>query len=450
MNKQKNLVENLFETQSKAMNNWVEATRKMQEAVMHGNAAEKSSDLYNEWLQNQLSIFKNITTESQQQNEEVPNSDFFGNWYTQQTKAIQEMTEKNMEWIQKSMNWNTTSNNSTEQFSKMTDSWKSMYNNWNGTMMSTYENLSKNMQGNISKDVFSNMFQSNKVYLNLFETFMPLMNAFQNQNHSAENLKKMMNPEFYKELTEKMFGSWFPKNDFSSFYQNYAKQLTEMSEKGFGSTKEMMESYQNFIKQMPSNANWNQFMNHTNPLVEMYEKTFAPYAKLMSPEQNNMGEKMVEMMETFSKYSIKQTQLQYLLYQTSQKSMETAVGNAYKNMSENKEVSNFNQFFNEWVSVTDKAFVELFGSDEFSALKSEVLSLSSHIKKEMEVSMEKSMEKMPFAFKSHLDELYKSIYDLKKMVKEMKKNLDLNVVEENIIEAEEAVVKPSAAKSRKK
>jgi hypothetical protein len=36
------------------------------------------------------------------------------------------------------------------------------------------------------------------------------------------------------------------------------------------------------------------------------------------------------------------------------------------------------------------------------------------------------------------------------MVKEMKKNLDLNVVEENIIEAEEAVVKPSAAKSRKK
>jgi hypothetical protein len=201
--------------------------------------------------------------------------------------------------------------------------------------------------------------------------------------------------------------------------------MTEMSEKGFGSTKEMMESYQNFIKQMPSNANWNQFMNYTNPLVEMYEKTFAPYAKLMSPEQNNMGEKMVEMMETFSKYSIKQTQLQYLLYQTSQKSMETAVENAYKNMSENKEVSNFNQFFNEWVSVTDKAFVELFGSDEFSALKSEVLSLSSHIKKEMEVSMEKSMEKMPFAFKSHLDELYKSIYDLKKMVKEMKKNLEL-------------------------
>ncbi|MFN5793999.1 MAG: hypothetical protein ACK455_04315, partial [Bacteroidota bacterium] len=110
MNKQKNLVENLFETQSKAMNNWVEATRKMQDAVMHGNAAEKSSDLYNEWLQNQLSIFKNITTESQQQNEEVPNSDFFGNWYTQQTKAIQEMTEKNMEWIQKSMNWNAASN----------------------------------------------------------------------------------------------------------------------------------------------------------------------------------------------------------------------------------------------------------------------------------------------------------------------------------------------------
>ena len=57
---------------------------------------------------------------------------------------------------------------------------------------------------------------------------------------------------------------------------------------------------------------------------------------------------------------------------------------------------------------------------------------------------------MPFAFKSHLDELYKSIYDLKKMVKEMKKNLDLNAVEEDIIKTKEAVAKPSAAKSRKK
>lgn len=449
MNKPKNLVENLMETQSKAMNNWVEATRKMQQAVMDGKGPEKSTDLYNEWLQNQLSIFKNITTESQQENGEQNQNDFFTNWYSQQTSAIQEMTEKNMEWMQKMMNWSNATNEANEQYKKMSDSWKSMYENWNTTMTNTYENLSKNIQNNISKDVFSNMFQSNKVYLNLFETFSPIMQAFQNPNHSSDQLKKMMNPEFYKELTEKMFGSWFPKNDFVSQFQTYAKQMSEMTEKGFGSSKEMMENYQNFFKQIPMAGNWNEFMNHANPLMEMYDKTFAPFAKLMSPEQNNGAQKMVEMMENISKYAIKQTQLQYLLYQTSQKSIETAVENSYKAMNDSKEVSSFNQFFNEWVSNTDKAFVELFGSDEFSSLKSEVLTLSAHIKKEMNDQMEQSLDKMPFAFKSHLDEIYKSIYDLKKMVKEMKKNMDFTVLEHEELE-KDAAPKATASKAKKK
>jgi hypothetical protein len=61
MEKAKKTMDSMIENQSKIINNWVDTTKKMQRAAADGNAMEKSANLYNEWLGNQMSIFKNIT-----------------------------------------------------------------------------------------------------------------------------------------------------------------------------------------------------------------------------------------------------------------------------------------------------------------------------------------------------------------------------------------------------
>ena len=71
------------------------------------------------------------------------------------------------------------------------------------------------------------------------------------------------------------------------------------------------------------------------------------------------------------------------------------------------------------------------------------------LKKDIELQTEKMLKDIPVATRSELDEVYKTIYDLKKQVRQLEKMLDLDVEEtEETHEATEAkkTAKKSAAK----
>jgi hypothetical protein len=257
-----------------------------------------------------------------------------------------------------------------------------------------------------------------------------MMKAFNSNVFNADQLTDMMSAEFYKSMTEKMFESFFPKNDFASMFEMYQTNMKNMMGNSSNISKEMMENYSAMMKNMPemfANSDMSKMMKTSTELMDLYQKPFSQMMKMMNPgKEKHMMEVMVATMDKVNEYQLKQSQLQYLLYTTAQKSMETSIQNNMNKVSENTEVGNFNIFFNEWVSTTEKAFTELFATDEFSQLKAEVTTLSMSIKKDFDTQMTTSLENTPFAFKSDMDEVYKNIYDLKKMVKHLQKMLDLN------------------------
>jgi polyhydroxyalkanoate synthesis regulator phasin len=70
-------------------------------------------------------------------------------------------------------------------------------------------------------------------------------------------------------------------------------------------------------------------------------------------------------------------------------------------------------------------YVELFETDEYSKLMAEVSSLQLRIKKAIEVQSEKMFVNIPVATRSEMDEVYKTIYDLKKQVRQLQSMLDI-------------------------
>jgi hypothetical protein len=125
--------------------------------------------------------------------------------------------------------------------------------------------------------------------------------------------------------------------------------------------------------------------------------------------------------------------------------MEKSIENNFNKVNAGAEITNFNQFFTEWMNTNESAFTTLFATDEFSQLKAEVTALNMGIKKDFDNQLVSSFENTPFVFKSDIDEVYKSLYDLKKMVKQMQKMLEINV-EENVVADE----KTASAKRKKK
>jgi polyhydroxyalkanoate synthesis regulator phasin len=86
-----------------------------------------------------------------------------------------------------------------------------------------------------------------------------------------------------------------------------------------------------------------------------------------------------------------------------------------------EDVNSMMALYQEWMNLSDKTFVSLFESDEYSQIMAEVSSMQMRLKKDMEAQAEKFLVGVPVATRSEMDELYKTIYDLKKQVRELEK-----------------------------
>jgi glutamine synthetase adenylyltransferase len=133
-----------------------------------------------------------------------------------------------------------------------------------------------------------------------------------------------------------------------------------------------------------------------------------------------------ELMEMMSAYQTKNNQMQYMMYTTGMKAMDEMAENLYAKIRNGEDVKEFADVYKNWLNTNDKHFVQLFETPEYSKLMSEVSALQLNLKGKIEKQMEKAMEKLPIVNRSEMDELYKTIQDLKKRINSLEKqNTDL-------------------------
>jgi len=459
MKNTKNLMDTMVETSSKAVNNWVETAQKAQKAALSGSSLEKNSDLYKEWLNNQMSIFRNITLNNDDhkdgkkhtENSNASVEDFYKNWYNQQMTAFKQMTDLNQNMMNAFSNFGKPASEVNANFSSMNQAWTGIYENWMNTMNNTYNNLSNSMKGGLNKNVFEQMFQSQNVMLKMQEFYAPFQKAMQTGQFNMDTFKKMMDPAEYKKNMENMFAGMMPQNNMKEFFDMYTAQMHNLFGNSQNMTKEMRENMENMMKSFPQlfNADMGKMMNVYNQMSDNMHKTMAPFVKMMAPgkEKENM-QASFETMDKMAIYQIKNAQLQYLIMTTGQKAVEKTMEMVTEKFKNQTEITSFNKFFQEWVNLNESAFVELFNSDDFSALKAEVTSLSLAIKKDLETQFESQMAVYPFVFKSDMNEVYQTMHDLKNKIKSLESQLAAVKASTVELDEEEEVAKKTT--SRKK
>jgi hypothetical protein len=159
----------------------------------------------------------------------------------------------------------------------------------------------------------------------------------------------------------------------------------------------------------------------------MLQTTYGPVMRLIaqSPEKRNV-EINIELTDKIAQFSLKQAQLQYLLYTSAQTATERTVEFFTDKVKNGAEINSFQTVFGEWVSLTERVYLDLFNSEEYSKLKGELLADGMAAKKLVEKQYEHLFENTPFIFRSEMDELYKTIHDLKKKVRDLEGRLAVN------------------------
>ena len=429
-------LDTLVESQTQFVNNWMDSAKKMQSAFTSGNIASEGQSLYKEYFDKQMGIFNQMKESSADMvNGASSNNpqEFFKNWFNQQAQYAKQMADFNQSITSSMMNFGKPAQDYMSTFGQTNTAFTNIYNSWMSTLNSSYDTMSKNMGSNFNKDVFSNFMQGSQVYAKMQEFFQPMMSAIQKGQFNMDAFKNQFTPEAYTNLSKQMFSGLYNESSIKDIYDNGIKQLHSFFTSQNNLGKEYFAQIQNISKEFPQlfagNSAATSLKDFYSQINNVFGKTFEPLLKLVNAgkEKENI-EALIALMDRVAEYSVKQAELQSFLQSTAKKGLEKIAqqyADKYSKPEAFTQTPNAQEMYSEWVKVNEQLFTELFASEEFSKVKGETLNLSNDVKKHFEKQFENTFAGLPVVFKSEVEELEKTIYDLKKQVKELQQKLTM-------------------------
>jgi hypothetical protein len=471
----KTLVDTMMDAQKGLVDTMVENTKRLSA----GNPAisetvEKGTEWYKNWLEGQKALFGQTTQKATEATEAVKDTaakakETYQNWMDHSTAWGRQFYDMNLNMMKASMPnqqapanpmeaasqaWN----NAMSQWQNMmsgansmnswmrnmqnmqsmnpftNDSWKNagsqfngIFNQWYEMLNSSVANLQNNFQSSSVQDAYRNMVNSADGFARFYQMWAPMWKSIQDKNFNMDMYRQFMNPAQYKDMMDQYFG-FMPEHmrsymqQSTSLMQDAMKQMGSTGANGFAQARQMMGSF------MPAPHDmFASMLNNYNSMQSAFENAASPIARMQTPNQytKNMME-WQDIANRMAQWSIKNAELQYLVYQQGSVVMDQLAENVMNKMQHGEEVSSMMALYQEWMGMSDKTFVQLFESESYSQLMAEVSSMQMRLKKDIELQLEKSMSGLPVATRSELDELYKTIYDLKKQVRQMEKMLEVD------------------------
>jgi len=297
-----------------------------------------------------------------------------------------------------------------------------LFESWTKTLNSTYEMLSNTTTNSMNKEIFNNMYNTTNLLTKFQEYYTPYINSWKNGTLNTEAMKNAFNPMNTKKMTEEMFSTFFNGNTWNKLIESNTRMVKDFFMNQKNTNKEFENFWNTYTEKFPTliNADWTNQTNALKNITTSYSELFAPIMKLVSNEKEK--ESMTLTLDTIDKsteYSIKLAQLQYHLHTTGQKVSEELSTLMMEKAKNNDWTGTTQTWFNEWIKISEKHYTALFGTKEFSKLKSELLTLTMTVKNNINKQFESRIEHLPIVVKSEIDELYETIHNLRKTIKHL-------------------------------
>ena len=390
------------------------------------NNAEMAQNFFKQWLENQMTWAK---TNFNQPNIPAFNSDpkdWMANWQKfmgQNPNPFASMMNGNpfFSMMQNNpfMNMNSMQNNMNENVTN----WSQFTKQYLDMMNQSYNEWVKQFSNLTAADTFKGMSNMTESLNKFFELWMPMFKSIQDKSFTAESFMNSLNPEKYKAFVDSFF-KFMPEEgqkmmeQMNTQFVQYMKHVSEAGFNGYSSMKSQMQQM-NGLDQNPYSNAWDMYHNWRNAINE----AVSPLTKLTNENGpvknvkiwNDINDLMVE-------FNIKNNELQYLVYQNGLKVMDRLSDKVANQLKEGKTIDSFVKLYQDWLVTGDEVFTELFNGDQYSKLMTEVSSLQMRLKKDIDDQMESLfLVNMPVATRTEMDEVYKSIYDFKKMYSNLEK-----------------------------
>jgi class III poly(R)-hydroxyalkanoic acid synthase PhaE subunit len=250
-----------------------------------------------------------------------------------------------------------------EAFTKIFDMWKSFGDP--DSMVQDFQNKYMDATADIIKSLFPENVQP---FLNRPMDYMNIMVDYYKQFVSPW---MEIDPEIMKRIGEGDIDAYIDFfNDYQAKYSEYLEKYFTVL--GMGLNREANEDYMSAINQ------WNKAMISMGELLAVITKTAQ---------------------ESFTKIGDK----------------------VQADLEEGKTITTFRDFYNVWYSVTEEAFETLLATDEFAKVFDDFSDRYSQFMIAQNKVYERMLSTLPIPTNTDMKSLYKTVYDLRKDVRDLKK-----------------------------
>ena len=349
----------------------------------------------------------------------------------------------------------------------MEEYWKNMQN-----MMPNMEEYWKNMQNMMPNmeeywKSMQNMMPNMDNYWQTLQNAMPNMNdlwkSFTNMipgmNTYWDNFAKMMpNPEMFQNMAPfnmpgldaftKVFDMWKTFGDPTAMVQDfqtkYMDATTEVIKSLFPVQVQpfvtrpmdfmnlMVEYYKQFVSpwmeidsdimQRVAQGDPDAYIDFFKDYQKKYESELEKYFTIMGMGLNReANEDYMKTLNQWNKAMISMGELLAVISKTSQGSFEQIAEKVSTDLSEGKTITTFRDFYNVWYSVTEEAFEKLLATDEFAQVFDDFADRYAQYMIAQNKVYERMLSFLPIPTNTDMKALYKTVYDLRKDVRDLKK-----------------------------
>ena len=304
----------------------------------------------------------------------------------------------------------------------------SMYQEMMKGSASAYQEFMKLIPTGIGRETFEKMTQASQIYQNLMsfwnQFFQTLpgkddvvkwkefsQNWMENYNTILDDFFSLNLPEPFRslmktpaELTE-MY-----QDVFFNFFQPWVDVSDELQAKYTEAMKGDRDAYLEFLKV------WHEAYQNS------YGKVLRVPAFGLSRES---FEKLSGSIDSFMQYLAASNKFSAALYKTGQDVMERLTMKVADLAEKSEAPSTFREFYQLWWHTNEEAYFELFKTESFSQMLGETVDAWVKFKKRYDELLDDFIShNLPIPTEKEMDALYKTVYQLRRTIKEQGKKIE--------------------------
>ncbi len=298
-----------------------------------------------------------------------------------------------------------------------------LYTSWTTSVLNALKGA-ETTDINLLRETLSKTLAGSHAYLKLYEIWLPLFKAIQERAASPDSYKELADPAKYQEMLNHIFG--FAPDTTSRISEQASKLLETLAGSSQGFTRPWMDAYGATLKSFPNvlEGHPEEFMKIFHTLFSAFDSTVgrAFHVPAVGKDREKI-ELLLRSLDDLSVYLARKTEYEHMMYITGIGAFEKVIATVADKVGKGEKLKKFAEFFDLWLDVSEKAYYALFQTEEFSKRQGQLLEASLNVRQHFFKLMELYLYDFPIALRSEMDDLYKTIYDLKKKVKNLEKQV---------------------------